>query len=119
MRGARERCAGTHAGDAPARSEERGPEHERSIDLPVGRRIALHGGCAADEARHSVELETMYIIQPAEASWFGYSWKDKGKPLPEGFTYTSDNNSEWLDIDGIKEFVAPFEKLFAEGKLEG
>jgi UDP-N-acetylglucosamine 4,6-dehydratase len=72
-----------------------------------------------DEARHSLELERMYVIQPTEASWFGYSWKDKGNPLPEGFTYTSDNNSEWLDIEGIKEFVAPFEELFKQGKLEG
>jgi hypothetical protein len=72
-----------------------------------------------DEARHSVELESMYVIQPAEASWFGYSWKDKGKPLPEGFTYTSDNNTEWLDIEGIKNYVAPFEELFRQGKLEG
>ena len=72
-----------------------------------------------DEARHSIELNMMYVIQPAEASWFGYSWKDKGTLLPEGFTYTSDNNSEWLDIDGIKEFVAPFEELFRQGKLEG
>jgi UDP-N-acetylglucosamine 4,6-dehydratase/5-epimerase len=32
-----------------------------------------------DEARHTIELERMYVIQPAEAIWFGYSWKDKGK----------------------------------------
>ncbi|HET9908083.1 MAG TPA: UDP-N-acetylglucosamine 4,6-dehydratase (inverting) [Anaerolineales bacterium] len=72
-----------------------------------------------DEARHTIELEKMYVIQPAEATWFGYSWKDKGRQLPEGYHYSSDTNTEWLDIDGIKAFVAPFEKLFAEGKLEG
>ena len=43
----------------------------------------------------------------------------KGNPLPEGFYYSSDNNSEWLDIGGIKEFVAPFEELFKQGKLDG
>src|SRR5512141_1748133 len=72
-----------------------------------------------DEARHTIELEKMYVIQPAEATWFGYSWKDKGKQLPENYRYTSDNNTEWLDIDGIKKFVAPFEELFKQGKLEG
>jgi UDP-N-acetylglucosamine 4,6-dehydratase/5-epimerase len=72
-----------------------------------------------DEARHAVELDSMYVIQPAEAFWFGYSWKDKGNPLPEGFTYTSDNNTEWLDVEGIRKYIAPFEKAFAEGKLEG
>src|SRR6266542_5756348 len=67
-----------------------------------------------DEARNTIELEKMYVIQPAEATWFGYSWKDKGKDLPEGYHYSSDTNTQWLDINGIKEFVAPFEQLFAE-----
>jgi len=61
----------------------------------------------------------MYVIQPAEATWFGYSWKDKGKALPDNYRYTSDNNTEWLDIEGIQKFVAPFEELFKQGKLEG
>ncbi|MCX6067662.1 MAG: UDP-N-acetylglucosamine 4,6-dehydratase (inverting) [Chloroflexi bacterium] len=74
---------------------------------------------SADEARHTIELEHMYVVQPAEASWFGYSWKDKGQPVAEGFSYTSDNNSEWLDVQGIKKYIAPFEESFAEGKLEG
>ncbi len=74
---------------------------------------------SADEARHTVELDSMYVVQPAEATWFGYSWKDKGKPLPEGFSYTSENNTEWLDVEGIKKYIAPFEHAFAEGKLEG
>lgn len=72
-----------------------------------------------DESRHAVELPHMYVIQPAEAIWFGYSWKDKGKPLPEGFTYTSDNNTQWLDVQGIKQYIAPFEEAFANGTLEG
>jgi len=74
---------------------------------------------SVDEARHSVELDTMFVVQPVSASWFGYSWQDKGKPLPEGFSYTSDNNTEWLDLDGMKEFIAPFEEAFHNGTLEG
>jgi UDP-N-acetylglucosamine 4,6-dehydratase len=72
-----------------------------------------------DEARHTIELKDMFVVQPAEAIWFGYSWQDKGKPLPEGYIYSSDNNSEWLDVEGIKKFIAPFEELFRQGKLEG
>jgi len=72
-----------------------------------------------DESRHTLELEDMFVVQPAEALWFGYSWKGKGKPLADGFRYASDNNSQWLDIEGIRKFVEPYEKLFAEGKLEG
>jgi UDP-N-acetylglucosamine 4,6-dehydratase/5-epimerase len=72
-----------------------------------------------DEARHTIELDKMFVVQPAEATWFGYSWKDKGTALKEGFYYSSDNNTEWLDIDGIKKYIAPFEELFSQGKLEG
>jgi len=72
-----------------------------------------------DEARHTIELDSMYVVQPAEAIWFGYSWKDKGKELKEGTHYSSDNNTEWLDVEGIKKYIAPFEELFSQGKLEG
>ena len=74
---------------------------------------------SVDEARHTVELERMYVIQPAEAIWFGYSWQNKGKPVAEGFSYTSDSNTEWLDVEGIKKYIAPFEQAFSDGKLEG
>ncbi|MBI5839946.1 MAG: UDP-N-acetylglucosamine 4,6-dehydratase (inverting) [Chloroflexi bacterium] len=72
-----------------------------------------------DEARHTVELDKMFVVQPAEAIWFGYSWQTKGKLLDGGFRYSSDNNTEWLDLEGIKKFVAPFEEMYAQGKLEG
>ncbi len=72
-----------------------------------------------DEARHTVELDKMFVVQPAEAIWFGYSWQTKGKSLNEGFYYSSDNNTEWLDIEGIKKYIAPFEDLYTQGKLEG
>ncbi|MDP2778204.1 MAG: UDP-N-acetylglucosamine 4,6-dehydratase (inverting), partial [Anaerolineales bacterium] len=53
-----------------------------------------------DEARHTIELDKMFVVQPAEATWFGYSWQSKGKSLKEGYYYSSDNNSEWLDVKG-------------------
>ncbi len=74
---------------------------------------------SVDEARHTIELDKMFVIQPAEASWFGYSWQNKGRALPEGFSYTSDHNSEWLDVEGIKQYIQPFEESFAAGTLEG
>ena len=72
-----------------------------------------------DEARHTIEVDNMFVVQPAEAGWFGYSWQDKGRQLNENFVYSSDNNSEWLDVEGIKKYIAPFEELFTQGKLEG
>src|SRR5512142_369558 len=71
-----------------------------------------------DEARNTVERQNMFIVKPPETLWErGLAYE--GKPLPEGFRYSSDTNSQWLDVNGIKEFVAPFEQLFEEGQLEG
>jgi len=67
-----------------------------------------------DEARTTVELEDMYVVQPAAAMWFGYAWEEMGKRLPEGFTYVSNNNTDWLDISRINEIIKPIEKDFEE-----
>ncbi len=71
-----------------------------------------------DEARHTVELGNMFVVQPAEAFWFGYSWQARGRLLSDGFRYSSDNNTEWLDLEGIRTYIAPFEELYSAGKLE-
>jgi UDP-N-acetylglucosamine 4,6-dehydratase len=68
-----------------------------------------------DEARSTVELKNMFVVQPSEAMWFVYDWESKGKRLPDGFRYTSDTNSEWLELEGIKKFIQPFEEAFSNG----
>jgi UDP-N-acetylglucosamine 4,6-dehydratase len=68
-----------------------------------------------DEARTTVELTDMYVVQPSNALWFGHAWEDKGKPLPDGFTYTSANNTVWLDLEGIKQIIDPIEAELAKG----
>ena len=51
-----------------------------------------------DEARHTLEFEDRFIVTP-DYSWAGgQTWSD-GKPLPDGFRYTSDGNKEWLSVD--------------------
>ena len=54
-----------------------------------------------EEARHSLELEDMYVVEPAGALWFGHGWKGKGKPLTEGFRYASDANDRWLTVEEL------------------
>ena len=63
-----------------------------------------------DEARSTVELEDMYVVQPAEAFWFGYEWQQEGKSLPDEYRYASNTNTEWLDIAQIQDIVAPIAK---------
>lgn len=69
-----------------------------------------------DEARTTVELEDMYVVQPAAALWFGHFWDDIGQPLPDGYHYASDNNSEWLTSQEIQKMVAPIEAELAQGQ---
>jgi len=68
-----------------------------------------------DEARTTVELEDMYIVQPQAALWFGYDWSEKGTPLPDGFHYASNNNSDWLSVSEIQEMVATVEAGLDKG----
>ena len=62
-----------------------------------------------DEARTVVELDDMYVVQPAAALWFGREWESKGKKISDDFRYASNTNTDWLDIEDIQEFIAPFE----------
>ncbi len=71
-----------------------------------------------DEARNTVELDDIFVIQPPEAMWFGYAWSERGKPLPEGYQYVSNTNTEWLTVEQIRAMIEPFEKAYKAGKLE-
>lgn len=63
-----------------------------------------------DEARSTIELEDMYVVQPSGALWFGHDWQAVGHPLPDGFSFASDTNPQWLDVEQIRQMVAPFEE---------
>jgi UDP-N-acetylglucosamine 4,6-dehydratase len=69
-----------------------------------------------DEARTTIELDDMFVVQPAEAHWFGRAWERQGKVLPDGFRYVSDTNPDWMTLEQIQKMVAPFEEAFEQGK---
>jgi UDP-N-acetylglucosamine 4,6-dehydratase len=58
-----------------------------------------------DEARTTVELEDMFVVQPAEALWFGHDWAKSGRPLPSGYRYGSETNPRWLTEAEIRTLV--------------
>lgn len=70
-----------------------------------------------DEARTTLELDDMYVIQPAQGPWFVRSWEKKGKPLPDGFRYVSNENGQRLSLDEIRAIIEPIEKQWKAGKL--
>jgi len=71
-----------------------------------------------DEARSTVELDQMYVVQPAVSPWFGYEWEDKGKKLAPGFSYASNTNDQYLSVEQISELVKPIEDAFLNGQLK-
>ncbi|MGY3189352.1 UDP-N-acetylglucosamine 4,6-dehydratase (inverting) [Lysinibacillus sp. TE18511] len=57
-----------------------------------------------DDARHTREFNTYYVIQP-QFSWWSRDYVTEGKSLPDGFSYTSDNNTDWLTIEDLKGLI--------------
>jgi UDP-N-acetylglucosamine 4,6-dehydratase len=71
-----------------------------------------------DEARNTVETARRYIVKPPEPLW-ERTLLYEGTPLADGFRFSSDSNTMWLDLAGIKRLVEPFEGLYTAGRLEG
>jgi UDP-N-acetylglucosamine 4,6-dehydratase len=69
-----------------------------------------------DEARHTVELEDMFVVEPTSASWERRTWLDRGTVPQEGFAFTSENNPQWLSSEELSQIVGNIE-LNASGKL--
>jgi UDP-N-acetylglucosamine 4,6-dehydratase len=59
-----------------------------------------------DEARHTLEAEDMYIIQPNHPWWRTENWVN-AKAVPEGFHYTSNTNPTWLTGPDLEGMIAP------------
>lgn len=57
-----------------------------------------------DEARHALEVDDMYVVQPAHSWWRQENW-EHARALPEGFRYTSDSNSRWLTAQDLYRFI--------------
>ncbi len=60
-----------------------------------------------DEARQTLEFEDHFIIQPAKRSWSKSPphYAAAGQPLPEGFSYSSDSNADWLDAAQVASLI--------------
>jgi len=57
-----------------------------------------------DVARHTLELDDMFVIEPVQHWWTGHDFWTKdagGVECAEGFEYSSDNNPDRLTIVGI------------------
>lgn len=61
---------------------------------------------SSDDARYTVDLGDRYAIEPAFAEYSRTSFASEGAPLvDDSFTYSSDNNTEWLDAPTLKAMI--------------
>ncbi|KOO49605.1 UDP-N-acetylglucosamine 4,6-dehydratase (inverting) [Viridibacillus arvi] len=81
-----------------------GPECEiKYIGIRPGEK--LHEAMITeDDARHTIEFDDYYVIQP-EFSWWSKEFSEGRKTLDESFSYTSDNNTEWLSVEQLRDLV--------------
>ena len=64
-----------------------------------------------DEARHTVELPNMYVIEPEDGSWGYEHWK--GPRPKENWRYNSDTNTEWITQQQLHSLLQSFEPTAA------
>ena len=59
-----------------------------------------------EDAPHTFEYESYYKILPAIHNWSSDPLRIKeGKSVPGDFTYSSDNNSDWMSVDELKSWI--------------
>lgn len=62
--------------------------------------------CPVDDSHLTLEFDDHFVIQPAIQFNAPHDFSTNavgqvGKPVPEGFAYSSENNTEWLDAAGL------------------
>ena len=53
----------------------------------------------AEDSRHTIDIGDYYVIKPET---FGYRGPE-GKPVPEGFSYNSGANEQWLTVAQLRD----------------
>lgn len=57
-----------------------------------------------DDSRRAIEFDDFFIIQP-NFQWWVEDNHQHGRPVPEGFQYSSDNNDRWLSIEDLRKIA--------------
>jgi UDP-N-acetylglucosamine 4,6-dehydratase len=57
-----------------------------------------------DDARRTRDMGTHYVLQPQQP-WWDDGLLTVGQPVPEGFSYRSDNNPDRLGVVQVRELL--------------
>ncbi len=58
-----------------------------------------------DESHLTLELDDMFIVQPAYPWWGKGNWENQGRPVPRGFSYASNSNPHRLTQQELSEIL--------------
>lgn len=59
-----------------------------------------------EDARHTLEFDEYYIIQPDLPWWHSRKKDIGGKPVASDFIYNSGTNTEWLSVEQMRELIS-------------
>jgi UDP-N-acetylglucosamine 4,6-dehydratase len=59
-----------------------------------------------DEARQTLELDDMFVIEPMHSFWQNGAWQSSRR-LQNGSRYSSDNNTQWLTVVQLEKLIGP------------
>ena len=60
---------------------------------------------SAEDSRRTLRRADRYVVLPTFAVWGGFK-EPAGDPVEDGFSYTSDTNDMWLDVDQLRSTLA-------------
>ncbi len=58
-----------------------------------------------EDARHTLEFDDYYVITPDAPWWGGRRAGFGGKPVPQDFSYSSGNNTQWLSVGEMRNLI--------------
>ena len=58
---------------------------------------------SVSDARSTVDIGDRYVIQPHLDIW--PRKREEGRPVPDGFSFASDTNDQWLSVDELRAMV--------------
>ena len=59
---------------------------------------------SSEDSRRTLRRSDRYVVLPTLADW-GFT-PPAGVQVEDGFSYTSDNNDEWLSVDDLRAMLS-------------
>jgi UDP-N-acetylglucosamine 4,6-dehydratase len=56
------------------------------------------------DARRTVDIDSAFVVQP-DMDWWSPATQYEGRAVPEGFSYSSETNTDWLSVEQLREMV--------------